>query len=267
MTIQRDYKGKSQEGNSRGNAYTETWWGTEEECREFTAGLKPGALDFSGKFGYETYRMSQRGGTIYQVELRYSNTIDSAGQIILEPAGPTNHDLDIALIDMPLETCKLYRTHWNYHLAALEGEYTPQWWEDATSLVITGDDNKKYHWIKNVADAYGLKPVNGKAWKILQPRTMPGVEARQLPVYTIREWSFHHNEMKAFWATAPRAGQIGTPKLGDYNIVKNNGGNWKFFGGQITSSGLTGKPYKAFTIWKHAPVDGWKQELYGPGAF
>ena len=264
MAIQNKYKGKSYSGSRSGNTYEEVWWGTKAECDDFVAALRMGSTDFSGGFILDSYKLKQDTGPIWDVTLTYANTVDSTGAVILDPAGPTSHDLDVKMTDFPLETCKLYHTQWNYHLAGLEGEDTPGWWSTTKVLKMSLEDAAKYRWVKNISDVYGLKPVNGKKWVILGDRTLPGVEARQLPTYTIREWSFHADEAKAAWAVINKAGQIGTPRLGDFGVVKYNSGNWRFDGGQVTPEG---KKFKAFVTWRHAPGDGWKVWLYGPTAF
>lgn len=101
--------------------------------------------------------------------------------------------------------------------------------------------------------------VNGivlERWKSL------GVEYYTRPVYTLTERAKHTSKSKAGWVVASAAGTICKPNLGDFDIVKNFGGDWLCEGGSVS---YDGHYWVATLQYTHSPdYYGWDKDLYQP---
>lgn len=204
--------------------------------------------------------LGQDEGPVWYAELEWGIEYDSEGNP--QPAGdnygPKQSSLNVRMLSLPLENRANYHTNWNHALIGLGTDTVPDWWATASDLVISGDtDFKIYRWIKEASEI-PLEKTDGKSWKMLREKTMPGVESYDFPIYELTESSKHTTQDKAGWAIAERSGLIAEPTNGDFDIVNKLGGNWLCEGGSVN---YDGKYWIATCTYAHSP-DGWDERLY-----
>ena len=247
------HKSTVRDADSGGTSYRETYYGTREEVEERSAGLSIGDRSQSGEYELVSWRTRQIGGPVYEIELLWENpNAGSNLRFLIGRHGPKEHTLDITVMSVPLERHSLYRTNWNYCLAAKGTDEVPAWWATATDPILTEVQRANYRWVKTPQSVSSL----GESWHLLKMPVMNS-ETWLMPSYTITEFSRHCTLRDASWAAAACAGKISAPRLGDFNVGVTN---WLNLGGQIHPDG---RRYIAKVIYKASPDPaGWDDTLY-----
>ena len=206
----------------------------------------------------ESVRIYQDAGNIWNVERRY--TTDQDGNFTTKPNvvyGKKSAQLRGAMLSIPIEQHKNYRTNWNYFLAsAPDVTYSPEWWLDATDPILTAEAAQKFAWIKSPSEA----PVDKRGkWNVTHKPTYPGVNSYDVAVYTVTETAKFSSAKKAGQMIASNLNRIGRPEE-DFGLTKG-GFNWKCDDATVS---YNGRNWFATLTWTRSGDNrGWIQEIYG----
>lgn len=256
-TTTKSYQGFTHTVTGQGHTVTEKYVGGKEACVELMDQYKVGQVSSLGTL--MSIKVSQEDGPVWACELEWNVEYDSEGNPSPEGSyGPTESSLTVRMLSLPLENRTNYLTNWNYNLIGLGTDVVPDWWETASDLVISGEtDAATYRWIKEASEI-PLEKTDGKSWKMLKEKTMPGVETYDFPIYELTEIGKHSTQNQAGWAVAERSGLIATPQNGDFGITDKLSGDWLCEGGSVS---YDGKWWIATCTYAHSP-DGWDTRLY-----
>lgn len=275
MAVTALYNGRTRERDIDGITTTETYTGTYNECLikggEYTIGQTYQSLGT-----YQGYTVSQYGGDIWQVELKFKNANGSSGTSTTSVTAPDygfgqySAQIDCSMMSSPLEIHKNasgqydYLWNWNNYLIGKKAigdndPVLPDWWDDLGANPTTGElslipsaDQATYQWIEN-----GIVPQEeGYEWVVLKPPQMAGYQSYDRCLYTLTESARYRSYALAVAAIAGKANKLGTP-------TQNPGGsfvagNWKCDRAQVEWSG---EYWRATLTWTYSP-DGWNHTLY-----
>ena len=273
MAVTALYNGKTEERDVDGITSIRTYSGTYAECTAYGQSYQIGANYPLGT--YQGYNVSQIGGGIWQVEMRFKNANGTSSTTYPVEApdytfGEYSATIDCSMMSTPLEIHKNaagqfdYKCCWNQYLI---GKYAkggtapqaPQWWDslgaDASTGVIAPipqADQQTYQW----AD-YGTLPIeDGYEFVVLKTPTMAGYQSYDRCLYTLTESARYRTYALAVTAIAGKANKTGTPTNNPGSPFVN--GNWKCDRAQVE---WTGEFWRATLTWTYSP-DGWNSTLY-----
>ncbi len=181
----------------------------------------------------------------------------------------TKSELSIQMMSMPLEKNPNYYKRWNNNLYVDTNYYNKneaaRIWKnhrgndggetDSTWYRDTPEGRKTVY---EFAKSPGETGIDQNHILCLYNMTKPGVDCYELPIATITESSRHNKKSDASWALTKRAGLIGSPSRGDFNITARYGGNWRCDGGSVQ---FDGKKWVATRQWTWSP-NTWDKEIY-----
>jgi hypothetical protein len=273
MAVTALYNGKTEERDVDGITSIRTYSGTYAECTSYGASYTIGATYPLGV--YRGYTVSQLGGNIWEVQLKFQNANGTSGTSY--PVTPPDYTfgeysatIDCSMMSTPLEIHKNaagqfdYLCNWNQYLI---GKYAkggtapdaPTWWstlgaDPSTGVIspIPQADQQTYQW----AD-YGTLPIeDGYEFVVLKTPTMAGYQSYDRCLYTLTESARYRTYANAVAAIAGKANKTGTPTNNPGSPFVN--GNWKCDRAQVE---WTGEFWRATLTWTYSP-DGWNSTLY-----
>jgi hypothetical protein len=228
---------------------------------------------------YRGYTVSQLGGGIWQVQLKFQNANGTSGTSSPVEApdytfGEYSATIDCSMMSTPLEIHKNaagqfdYLCNWNQYLLGksvkVSGGTTnppalPAWWATLGANASTGvispmpdADQQTYQW----ADYGTLPQEDGYVWFVLKTPTMAGYQSYDRCLYTLTESARYRTYANAVAAIAGKANKTGTPTNNPGSPFVN--GNWKCDRAQVE---WTGEFWRATLTWTYSP-DGWNPTLY-----
>lgn len=277
MAVTAIYQGKTDSRDVDGITSTRAYVGTRAECEAFVANYVIGTTWPLGVF--RGYTITQYGGKMWQVELRFQNANGTSGTSYPVEApdytfGEYSATIDCSMMSTPLEIHKNaagqfdYLCNWNQYLLGksvkVSGGTTnppalPAWWATLGANASTGAispipdaDQQTYQW----ADYGTLPQEDGYVWFVLKTPTMAGYQSYDRCLYTLTESARYRTYANAVAAIAGKANKTGTPTNNPGSPFVN--GNWKCDRAQVE---WTGEFWRATLTWTYAP-DGWNPTLY-----
>lgn len=254
-------KSRTSERSENGYVRKQALQGTLAECQAYQAAHAPG--EYLADFGrLASSTISQIGGPIWQIELRY--TVESGSGTA---AGATPPDtsfgvfsatLDASMISNPLEAHPNYRTNWNYFLAARDwvpGTALPSFWSTATSPVLTGTSAQNYRWMKDASELPIGPDAEGHIWTLIMKRTK-AADQYDVAMYTQTETAKFATFPLACAAIAAKINKIASSP-GVANGL--TGGNWKCDRATVRYS----RAWLASLTWTMSyDTSGWDTDFY-----
>ena len=249
------FQSREYERANGGRTLKVTYAGTLEEMTALAD-----APETENGYSFDTARVSQKSGAIWQCEMRY--TAGKDGSLISNPEeqeyGKKSCQMHGSMLSMPLESHRNYRTNWNHFLASKPGvTAVPNWWVTASDPLLTGNDAVKYAWIKGVSET-PVDAKSGKRWNLLKKPQKPGMENYDMSTYSITE--------TARYQTAAKAGEM------IRNVLNRTGrpcetfgidvGNWKCDACEISWNGKCWVATRTWTL--SGGVSGWDPDFYKP---
>ena len=199
--------------------------------------------------------LSQKGGSIWALELVCA--VENGSYTVTQPDtgwGEKSASLDGSMLSLPLETAEGYRTNWNHYLFAHpEIDTLPVWWQTARDPILDDKQAQCYAWGMTIND---VPVIHGMKWKILANPTKPGVNSRDIGVYTVTESAKFTSAEKAGEMVANKLNKIGAPCI-TFGIT---GGDWKCDHATIA---FQQDKWVATLTWTRSGDDtGWDRDLY-----
>lgn len=255
-------KSRTSERSENGYVRKLTLQGTQAECEAYQAAHGPG--EYAAGFGRLTSSVvSQNGGTLWQIELRYTTESGSGTAAGATPPdtsfGVFSATLTVSMISNPLEAHPNYRACWNHYLAARDDapNASPSWWATATSPVLTGTDALTYRWLRSESELIIGPDAEGHTWKLVQKR-MKHADQYDVVMYTQNETARFATFELACAAVAAKANKVAASPGVPNGLT---GGDWKCDGAGVRYSGA----WLASITWTMSyDVSGWDQDLYDP---
>ena len=115
MSVKLEYLSKQLNRSENTRSVIETYYGNEAEIDIFVNSLSIGGF-YSDKGYLSGIRKLQKGGDIWSAEIEYTIEYDDAGQSENSGTGAQQTTLDGAILSLPIEGHKNYKTNWNYYL-------------------------------------------------------------------------------------------------------------------------------------------------------
>lgn len=247
--------GKRKEWTREGVSVVYTYEGNENEIDALITLHDIGEGSDDGTLAAIT--KSQVGGSLWSAELRYE-IAGSGGGSATPPSnawGSKSATLRGSMLSVPLQNHPRYRAKWDHYLAAAPtvAATLPSWWNTATSILLSGENDKKYRWILNADD----RPTTaGQQWQILAVPTKPGFNAYDVATYSITETAKYKTAAAAGNAVAGKLNHIGSPS----EIFGISGGNWKCDDASVQ---YDGKRWLGTVTWTRSGDNrGWDTEIY-----
>lgn len=253
---------------------SQTYVGTQAEVDAKIATLQFGVW----KQGYgtlESYEKQQKGGILYQVQIKYEISYDSQGN---EDTGDElsqvqRSTLDCSILSLPIEKAPGYKTNWSYYLIGLgeSAKTRPSFWATATDTFLepSGEDIKKYRWVKNLSEV-PIQPVQEgttkKYWQVVKangqgscsPQKL-GTETWDYSTYTITQVKEFNSRNKAGQAASKNLNKImSKPANGDFSVTPS-GCNWKVDSATVQ---YDGDKWIVTTTYTMSGPGGWERDLY-----
>lgn len=199
--------------------------------------------------------ISQKGGKIWALEL---TCIADDGDGSIEPPntawGEKSASLDGSMLSLPLETLENYLTKWNHYLFCHPDiKEVPAWYEEAKDPVLDDKQAQCYAWGMTLND---VPVVNGVKWKILKAPSKPGVNSRDIGVYTITETAKFKSPTAAGNMVAGKLNRIGKP----YTTFGISGGDWKC--DRVAVRFQNDKWLATLTWTRSGDENGWDKDIY-----
>ena len=269
------YNGRTTERDIDGITTTVTYSGTKADCEGYASTLTIGA-SYSGLGVLKSYTITQYGGAIYNIAVKYQNANGQSGTTPVTPPdyafGQKSGSLDGTMLSTPLEIHKNasgnydYKWNWNHFLIGRKAKVggttpaVPAWWSTLGADSSTGElglipsaDQETYQWIEN-----GVVPQETDyIWEVLKPPTMPGYQSYDRALYTWTESARYRDLPTALSLVSSQVNKRGTPSYlpsGTPFVA----GNWKCDRATVE---YTGEFWKATLTWTYSP-DGWNSTLY-----
>lgn len=258
MSLSVKFTSRQVEITDDGTVTTLCWTGGQNEIDAFSREIEPGSSDDNGSL--TSCRIYQESPKIWVCERKYLR--DRDGLLPERPNtvyGKKSAQLHGAMLSLPIEKNKNYKTHWNYYLAGspkVAITDIPEWWETATDTIMTVADSQKYRWVQNPSecpsDADGM-------WRPIKNPKYPGTNSYDVATYTITETAKFSSARAAGKMIANVLNKIGKPNE-DFNLTPP-GYNWKCDNAEVS---YNGKAWFATMTWTRSGEDhGWIQEIYG----
>lgn len=247
------YQSRVLEYTPDGRTFTLTYFGTRAEMEtQQEAEVPASQLPKDNKWTLASSRVSQDSPEVWICEFRYTTGEDGNYVEAPSPAwGKKSATLSGSMLSLPLEAADGYRACWNYYLCAAPGTPVPSWWGTAEDCILSGENIKKYMWVKTVGE---VPTVDGTHWIILKAPEFPGVDSVDKAVYSVTETARHRSAKSAGKDVANKLNKIAKPD-NDFGI---KGGDWKCDDAQVS---WNGKYWLSTLTWTHSPT-GWNKELY-----
>lgn len=275
MAVTALYNGTTKERDVDGVTTIQTFTGTYTDCITYGSSYTVGST-YTTLGVFRGYTVSQYGGDIWQVQLKFQNangTSGAGGTEVVPPNygyGQYSATIDCSMMSTPLEIHKNasgqfdYKSCWNHYLL---GKFPtggtapgiPTWWDTLGADASTGaispiptSAQATYQWAE-----YGTVPQEeGCEWVVLKSPTMAGYQSYDRCLYTLTESARYRTYALATAAIAGKANKTGTPMNNPGSPFVD--GNWKCDRAQVQWSG---EYWLATLTWTYSP-DGWNSTLY-----
>ena len=245
---------RSKERSDSGVTSSVTMTGSKDDIETLYNSLLPGMITENGRVA--AVRMFQESPQIWACEIRYGS--DPDGNDNDEPNtayGKKSAQLTGSMLSLPLEAHPRYLVCWNHYLVAAPGTNTvPAWWKTAKEAIISGADNKKYLWVKDLSAAPQDK---SGLWHAVKSPLKAGTETFDVAVYSITETIKCRSCNAAGALVANQLNKIGKPTY----TLGITGGDWKCDNANVFWGG---KAWFATLTWTRSGNNqGWDKDIYG----